>query len=140
MQPCRYCYKEIDPQARRCPYCRSDLTIVGKLRLLQPVASVLIAVGGFVYGIYERSEAKKSQGEMEMEQAALVKILQSGSVQDLAAKYKGDTAGVEELKTELRRNPRNLDTRIRLRLKQHVPDFAGRRNKVASKARKGGRG
>jgi hypothetical protein len=137
MQPCRYCYKEVDPQARRCPYCRSDLTFLGRVGLMQPVASVLIAVGGFVYGVYERIEAKKSRGELEMEQAALVKVLQSGLTEKLAARYGDDTATVEQLKQELRRNPKNVDARIRLRMKQHARTPAGGRSKIVRKPRNG---
>ena len=140
MQPCRYCYQEVDSQARRCPHCRSDLTLFGKLGLLQPVVSMLIAVGAFAFGIYERNEAKKSQSEMEMEQAALVKVLQSGSPQDLAVKYQNDAASEEELKKELRKNPRNVDARIRLRMKQHSRNGTGRKSRVAGKPSNGRRG
>lgn len=140
MQPCRYCFKEVDPQARRCPYCRSDLTLFGKLRLLQPIASALIAIGGSVYGFYERGRSQKSQAEYEMEQAALVKVLQSGSPEELAAKYQNDTASEEELKKQLRRNPRNVDLRLRLRMKQHARGRSNRPSRIAGKSRNGRRG
>jgi hypothetical protein len=139
MQPCRYCYQEVDPKASRCPHCRSDLTVFGKLRLLQPIASVLIAVGGSVYGFYERTQSQKSLGEYEMEQAALAKVLQSASPQELAAKYQNDPASEDDLKKELRRNPRNVDARIRLRLKQHSRNRGGRTGRVAGKSREAGR-
>lgn len=121
MHTCRFCRKEVDERARKCPYCQSSLWFGGRLSIFQKLASVLLAVAGLGFGYVERQQAQEARSEQQLEQDAMKELLQSIPEEQLAASFQAGDDSEEQLKAQLKRNPRDVNARIRLRMKQQRP-------------------
>lgn len=136
MKTCRFCRQEVDDHARRCSHCQADISLLGRLRGVQTMVSAVIAVGGLGFGIYEKHIADGAKTELKQEQEALVKVLDETPEQDIAEKYKhGKTENA--LRADLKKNPKNIDARIRLRYLQHRKNMERRRKQMAKKSNDG---
>lgn len=119
MSQCRFCYEEINSHARRCPKCHADLSFLGRLAGLRTLASVLAAMGGLGFGVYEKLQAMEASRELEQEQAALMQVLDNVPETELTEKFGEPKKDENQLKADLKKNPKNVDARIRLRMLQH---------------------
>lgn len=119
MKTCRFCLQEVDDYARRCSHCQADISLFGRLRVVQTIVTGVIAIGGVAFGFYEKHIAKTATQELKHEQQALTQVLDSVPENEIAEKYKTGQ-NENELKAELKKNPKNIDARIRLRwLQRH---------------------
>jgi len=122
MTICRFCRTDIDGKARRCPHCHADLSLFGRLR---PIISIAAAIGGMGFGLYEQDKAIHSHAELQQEHAALTKVLDSVPEKDIPEKYKNGKSE-SACAAEVKRNPGNIDARIRLRWLQRRKSKTGK--------------